>query len=68
VTQLGRLATGSAALPIAIEFAAALQVIRLLTRRGAAHDQQVIVLALLHLMAATVLGGGQPCCGPRPIA
>ena len=28
------------------------------TRRGAAHDQQVIVLALLHLIAATVLGSG----------
>ena len=28
------------------------------TRRGAAHDQQVLVLALLHLIAGTVLGGG----------
>ncbi len=36
----------------------ALQIIRLATRRGAAHDQQVIVLALLHLIAGTVLGGG----------
>src|SRR5262249_57936210 len=31
---------------------------RLATRKGAAHDQQVIVLALLHLIAGTVLGGG----------
>jgi protein-glutamine gamma-glutamyltransferase len=45
-------------LPLAVEFAAALQVVRLATRRGAAHDQQVIVLALMHLIAGTVLGGG----------
>ena len=32
--------------------------IRLATRRGAAHDQQIIVLALLHFVAGTVLGGG----------
>ena len=35
-----------------------LQVIRLATRRGAAHDQQIIVLSLLHFVAGTVLGGG----------
>lgn len=51
---------GGSLLPRAVEFAAALQVIRLATRRGAAHDQQVIVLALLHLIAGTVLGGGLP--------
>jgi transglutaminase-like putative cysteine protease len=51
---------GSLLLPLAVEFAAALQVVRLATRRGAAHDQQVIVLALLHLIAGTVLGGGLP--------
>jgi protein-glutamine gamma-glutamyltransferase len=45
-------------LELAVEFAAALQIVRLATRRGAAHDQQVIVLALLHLIAGTVLGGG----------
>ncbi len=45
-------------LDVLIEFAAALQIIRLATRKGAAHDQQVIVLALLHLIAGTVLGGG----------
>ena len=45
-------------LELAVEFAAALQIIRLATRRGAAHDQQVIVLALLHLIAGTVIGGG----------
>ena len=43
---------------MAIEFAALLQIIRLATRRGAAHDQQIIVLALLHFVAGTVLGGG----------
>ncbi len=56
--QAVRLFTGASLLETAVEFAAGLQVIRLGTRRGAAHDQQVIVLALLHLIAATVLGSG----------
>jgi transglutaminase-like putative cysteine protease len=56
--QLSRLFSGESLLPLAVEFAAALQVVRLATRRGAAHDQQVIVLALMHLIAGTVLGGG----------
>jgi transglutaminase-like putative cysteine protease len=54
----GRIATGVNLLDVLVEFAAALQIIRLATRKGAAHDQQVIVLALLHLVAGTVLGGG----------
>jgi protein-glutamine gamma-glutamyltransferase len=58
VAQFARLFTGATVLELAIEFAAALQIIRLATRRGAAHDQQVIVLALLHLIAGTVIGGG----------
>ncbi|MBX3185920.1 MAG: DUF3488 domain-containing protein [Labilithrix sp.] len=53
-----RLVAGRPALDIAVEFAAILQIIRLATRRGAAHDQQIIVLALLHFVAGTVLGGG----------
>lgn len=57
-TQVARLAAGADMLPLAVEFAAGLQVVRLATRRGAAHDQQVVVLALLHLIAGTVLGGG----------
>jgi transglutaminase-like putative cysteine protease len=56
--QAVRLFMGASLLESAVEFAAGLQVIRLGTRRGAAHDQQVIVLALLHLIAATVLGSG----------
>jgi transglutaminase-like putative cysteine protease len=56
--QGSRLFFGGSFLELAVEFAAALQVVRLATRRGAAHDQQVIVLALLHLIAGTVLGGG----------
>ncbi|MET0794037.1 MAG: transglutaminaseTgpA domain-containing protein [Polyangiaceae bacterium] len=56
--QAVRLFMGASLLETAVEFAAGLQVIRLGTRRGAAHDQQVIVLALLHLIAATVLGSG----------
>ena len=57
-TQAFRLFMGISLLQAAVEFAAGLQVIRLGTRRGAAHDQQVIVLALFHLIAATVLGSG----------
>jgi transglutaminase-like putative cysteine protease len=56
--QVIRLAGGESLLAASIEFAAGLQVLRLATRRGAAHDQQVIVLALLHLIAGTVLGSG----------
>jgi hypothetical protein len=53
-----RFLVGRPALDVAVEFAAILQIIRLATRRGAAHDQQIIVLALLHFVAGTVLGGG----------
>jgi protein-glutamine gamma-glutamyltransferase len=56
--QLTRAISGGDLLQLAVEFAAALQVIRVATRRGAAHDQQIILLALLHLVAGTVLGGG----------
>lgn len=56
--QIGRIAFDANLLDVLVEFAAALQIIRLATRKGAAHDQQVIVLALLHLIAGTVLGGG----------
>jgi protein-glutamine gamma-glutamyltransferase len=54
----GRLLSGQSALDIAVEFAALLQIVRLATRRGAAHDQQIILLALLHFVVGTVLGGG----------
>ena len=53
-----RLIGGAPLLDLAVEFAAALQIVRLATRRGAMHDQQVVLLALLHLVAGTVLGGG----------
>ena len=53
-----RLVGGAPFLDIAVEFAAALQIVRLATRRGAMHDQQVVLLALVHLVAGTVLGGG----------
>jgi transglutaminase-like putative cysteine protease len=58
VAQAVRLLAGRPPLDVAIEFAALLQIIRLATRRGAAHDQQIIVLSLLHFVAGTVLGGG----------
>jgi transglutaminase-like putative cysteine protease len=56
--QMVRWIDGSNPLTIAVEFAALLQIIRVATRRGAAHDQQLIALSLLQLIAATVLGGG----------
>jgi len=56
--QSARLLAGRSPLDVAVEFAALLQIVRLATRRGAAHDQQIIVLALLHFIAGTVLGGG----------
>lgn len=52
------LAFDATILETAVEFAIALQIVRLATRIGAAHDQQVIILALLHLIAGTMLGGG----------
>lgn len=58
VVEAVRLLGDESILEIAVEFAALLQVLRVATRRGAAHDQQIIVLALLHLVAGTVLGGG----------
>ena len=58
VVQLTRVVLGQSALDVAVEFAALLQVVRIATRRGAVHDQQIIVLALLHLVAGTVLGAG----------
>ena len=54
----GRFFAGRSLVDVAVEFAAFLQIIRLSTRRGAVHDQQIIVIALLHFVAGTVLGGG----------
>ncbi len=58
VVEVVRLLSGAPLLQTTVEFAIALQIIRLATRRGAAQDQQVVVLAWLHLIAGTVLGGG----------
>jgi transglutaminase-like putative cysteine protease len=49
---------GLAPLTAAVEFAALLQISRLANRRTARDYQQITVLAMLHLIAATVLGGG----------
>jgi transglutaminase-like putative cysteine protease len=56
--QLIRLTSSANLVTLAVEFAAFIQVVRLATRRGAAHDQQIIILSLLHLIAATILGAG----------
>ncbi len=57
VNSIVQLARGASAVEVAVEFASLLQIVRLITRRGAAHDQQIILLALLHFIAGTVLGG-----------
>jgi len=56
--QIVRWMLGANPLTLAIEFAAVLQLFRIATRRGAAHDTQIVALALLHMIAATMLGGG----------
>jgi protein-glutamine gamma-glutamyltransferase len=53
-----RLFLGAGPLPVFVQFAAALQVLRLATRRGAAHDQQIVALSLLHLIAGSHLTAG----------
>ncbi len=53
--QVLRGVTGASVLPLALEFTAALQLSRLFNRRGAAEHQQIGALALLMLVAATVL-------------
>ncbi len=58
VVQAARVVAGQPVIDVMVEFAALLQIVRLATRRGAAHDQQIIVLSLLHFVAGTVLGGG----------
>lgn len=56
--QLARFAVGAPLLLLVVEFASVAQVLRLATRRGAAHDQQVIVVSLVLLIAGTIMGGG----------
>lgn len=53
--QILRGFAGTAILPLGLEFTAALQISRLMNRRGAREYQQIAALALLHLIAATVL-------------
>ncbi len=55
VVQVLRGFAGAAILTLALEFAAALQLSRLFNRRTAKEHQQIAALALLHLIAATVL-------------
>jgi transglutaminase-like putative cysteine protease len=50
-----RVFAGVPVLAVAVEFACFLQISRLMTRRDAGDYQQIAVLALLHLAAATVL-------------
>jgi transglutaminase-like putative cysteine protease len=53
--QIVRGVLGDSLLSLGVEFAALLQVTRLMNRRTARDYQQIAVLALLHLIAATVL-------------
>ena len=56
--QFTRIVGGEAILTAGIEYAAALQVVKLCTRRTANDHQQIIMLGFLHLVAATVLSTG----------
>ena len=51
------IARGKDPVLVAVSFSVALQVLRVATRQGAQHDPQIVVLAILHLVAAAVLGG-----------
>lgn len=53
--EIGRAWLGESPLALALEVSAALSVSRLANRRAAAEHQQIILLAFLHLCAATVL-------------
>jgi hypothetical protein len=53
-----RFLAGGSVLGAAIEFSVELQLLRLATRSQPVHDKQVTVLALLHLMSATVVDHG----------
>lgn len=53
--QVARAMLGEPILPLVLEATAALQISRLMNRRGAREYQQIAALALLHLIAATVL-------------
>jgi protein-glutamine gamma-glutamyltransferase len=53
-----RMLVGGPVLGSAVEFSAGLQLLRLATRTQPVHDRQVLVLALLHVISATALGGG----------
>jgi transglutaminase-like putative cysteine protease len=55
VVQCLRGISGQSLLLVAVEFSAFLQISRLFNRHGAREAQQIIVLAFLHLIAATVL-------------
>lgn len=57
-TELLRLAYGHPFLLVAVEFALLLQVLRIATRQGTVHDQQILLLACLHLITGAALGGG----------
>lgn len=53
--QIARFGLGAPMLPLVLELVAVLQISRLMNRRGAREHQHVATLALLHLIAATVL-------------
>lgn len=55
LVQVIRGLLGAPILPLILEATAALQISRLFNRRGAREHQQIAALALLHLIAATVL-------------
>lgn len=55
IIQIIRISMGSSFIECGIEFAVLLQINRLWSRRGARDYQQIVVLSLVHLIAASIL-------------
>ncbi|MCB9656266.1 MAG: DUF3488 domain-containing protein [Sandaracinaceae bacterium] len=58
VLQVARGFSGTSILTLSVEFVGVLQVSRLYHRRGALDHQHIAVLAIIHLLAATILSNG----------
>lgn len=58
IVEVAKITSGAPVLAAVVELSGALTIARLATRRGAQHDYQIALLALLNFIAAAVLGGG----------
>ena len=58
IVEVAKITAGAPVLAAVVELSGALSIARLATRKGAQHDYQIALLALLNFIAAAVLGGG----------